>query len=346
MTTLFEETDSTNPPSPSLELLDTSGIKNELDDAQARKLPTNTSTTSGTQHGNVTVSRNNGNNNGQHNIGDTFASFVNESNQLPGDVRVVHVQAVAEDNNHQNVTVPPNVSSAATLYTVGGGAGQISQVITPSDGTNLNTVTVDSQDASRYAAYYPVQSNDSNQGASQFYVMMSPQDVIPVTGNNAPRIIAPRSQSLTQLGDGTFTVETSDEGVPVQFRKVETTRTLRDERRRATHNEVERRRRDKINTWIMKIAAVIPDCQMDQSKQGTSKGGVLSKALDHIIKLRGENDRMHETIKEQERILVENQVLRQQVEKLRQENAILQANLQLRQAEHIHVEQQKTMEAE
>lgn len=96
----------------------------------------------------------------------------------------------------------------------------------------------------------------------------------------------------------------------------------------------------------MKIAAVIPDCQMDQSKQGTSKGGVLSKALDHIIKLRTENDRMHETIKEQERILVENQVLRQQVEKLRQENAILQANLQLRQTEHLHVEQQKAMEGD
>ena len=95
---------------------------------------------------------------------------------------------------------------------------------------------------------------------------------------------------------------------------------------------VERRRRDKINTWIMKLAAVVPDCQMDQSKQGPSKGGVLSKSLDHIIKLRAQNDRMAETIKEQERILVENQVLRQQVEKLRQENALLQAqNIQLRQ---------------
>lgn len=98
---------------------------------------------------------------------------------------------------------------------------------------------------------------------------------------------------------------------------------------------VERRRRDKINTWIMKIAAVVPDCQMDQSKQGTSKGGVLSKALDHIVKLRQENERMRENMKEQERVLVENQVLRQQVEKLRQESSNLQAhlNLQLRQNE-------------
>lgn len=32
----------------------------------------------------------------------------------------------------------------------------------------------------------------------------------------------------------------------------------RDDRRRATHNEVERRRRDKINHWIMKLGSLIP----------------------------------------------------------------------------------------
>lgn len=39
MTTLFEETENTNPPSPSLGLLDTSSLKNELD-APARKVTT------------------------------------------------------------------------------------------------------------------------------------------------------------------------------------------------------------------------------------------------------------------------------------------------------------------
>lgn len=42
----------------------------------------------------------------------------------------------------------------------------------------------------------------------------------------------------------------------------------RDERRRATHNEVERRRRDKINTWIMKLAKLVPQCSGDHSKYG------------------------------------------------------------------------------
>lgn len=52
MTTLFEETDSTNPPSPSLELLGTPSIKNELEEPHGRKLPVNTSSANGTQHGN------------------------------------------------------------------------------------------------------------------------------------------------------------------------------------------------------------------------------------------------------------------------------------------------------
>lgn len=40
----------------------------------------------------------------------------------------------------------------------------------------------------------------------------------------------------------------------------------RDDRRRATHNEVERRRRDKINNWIMKLSKIVPECQSDNSK--------------------------------------------------------------------------------
>lgn len=40
----------------------------------------------------------------------------------------------------------------------------------------------------------------------------------------------------------------------------------RDDRRRATHNEVERRRRDKINNWIMKLSKIIPDCSQDTGK--------------------------------------------------------------------------------
>lgn len=55
--------------------------------------------------------------------------------------------------------------------------------------------------------------------------------------------------------------------------------------RRQQHNEVERRRRDKINTWINKISKVVPDCSDDHTKQGQSKGGILAKAYEYILEL-------------------------------------------------------------
>lgn len=73
----------------------------------------------------------------------------------------------------------------------------------------------------------------------------------------------------------------------------------RDDRRRATHNEVERRRRDKINHWIMKLGSIIPvnglvpgsgatdesgaECSNSTAtSEGQSKGGILSKACEYI----------------------------------------------------------------
>lgn len=47
----------------------------------------------------------------------------------------------------------------------------------------------------------------------------------------------------------------------------------RDDRRRATHNEVERRRRDKINNWIAKLGKIIPDCNTNASTNGSGSSG-------------------------------------------------------------------------
>uniref|UniRef100_A0A8B9XU23 Upstream stimulatory factor 2 n=1 Tax=Bos mutus grunniens TaxID=30521 RepID=A0A8B9XU23_BOSMU len=112
------------------------------------------------------------------------------------------------------------------------------------------------------------------------------------------------------------------------WRKIDGTRTPRDERRRAQHNEVERRRRDKINNWIVQLSKIIPDCNADNSKTGASKGGILSKACDYIRELRQTNQRMQETFKEAERLQMDNELLRQQIEELKNENAVLRAQLQ------------------
>ncbi|XP_072281686.1 upstream stimulatory factor 2 isoform X5 [Pyxicephalus adspersus] len=143
------------------------------------------------------------------------------------------------------------------------------------------------------------------QAGGQFYVMMTPQDVIPA---GTQRTIAPRTHPYSPKMDGN--------------------RTPRDERRRAQHNEVERRRRDKINNWIVQLSKIIPDCNTESSKTGASKGGILSKACDYIRELRQTNQRMQETYKEVERLQMDNELLRQQIEEQKNENTLLRAQLQ------------------
>ncbi|KAM9512438.1 upstream stimulatory factor 2 isoform 6-T16 [Salvelinus alpinus] len=152
-------------------------------------------------------------------------------------------------------------------------------------------------------------TSDPAQAGGQFYVMMTPPDVLQ-TGTQ--RTIAPRTHPYPEKMDGP--------------------RTPRDERRRAQHNEVERRRRDKINNWIVTLSKIIPDCNIDSTKTGavshSSKGGILSKACDYIRELRQNNQRLLDSVKEVERVQVDNELCRQQIEELKNENALLRAQLQ------------------
>lgn len=140
--------------------------------------------------------------------------------------------------------------------------------------------------------------------AGQFFVMMSPQEVLQ---GGAQRSIAPRTHPYSPKSDGP--------------------RTTRDEKRRAQHNEVERRRRDKINNWIVQLSKIIPDCSMESTKSGQSKGGILSKACDYIQELRQGNMRLAEELQTLEQLQVDNELLRQQVEDLKNKNHILRAQL-------------------
>uniref|UniRef100_A0A8C7U1A1 Upstream stimulatory factor 1 n=1 Tax=Oncorhynchus mykiss TaxID=8022 RepID=A0A8C7U1A1_ONCMY len=136
-----------------------------------------------------------------------------------------------------------------------------------------------------------VQASDTHLSQStptgQLYVMMSPQEVL--TGANQ-RSIAPRTQPYNA--------------------KSEVPRTSRDDKRRAQHNEVERRRRDKINNWIVTLSKTIPDCNIDPTKSGQSKGGILSKACDYIQELRQNNLRLGDDLSTLDRLKMDNQLLR------------------------------------
>ncbi|CAB1315833.1 unnamed protein product [Coregonus sp. 'balchen'] len=127
----------------------------------------------------------------------------------------------------------------------------------------------------------------------QLYVMMSPQDVL--GGANQSKSEPPR--------------------------------TSRDDKRRAQHNEVERRRRDKINNWIVQLSKTIPDCTLDATKNGQSKGGILSKACDYIQELRQSNARLGEDLENLERLRMDNQLLRQEVDDWKTKNQMMRSQL-------------------
>lgn len=138
----------------------------------------------------------------------------------------------------------------------GGVTYRVVQVAAAPEGTEaasgqvVTTAALVGQQVAQAIISSPFAATTANGGSSptaeggQFYVMMSPQDVL----QTAPRTLAPRSHSFSSKSEGN--------------------RTARDERRRATHNEVERRRRDKINNWIIKLSKIIPDCSSDLNKSG------------------------------------------------------------------------------
>ncbi|KAL5019859.1 hypothetical protein ScPMuIL_002751 [Solemya velum] len=215
--------------------------------------------------------------------------------------------------------------TAQVVTTAGYPAGAaVAQAVIQSPFSNGGSPTPDNQTEPRYT-YYPTGSGEgavttqaaevttATMGAvaatgGQFYVMMSPQDVL-----QGQRNIAPRTGYTPKMEGG---------------------RSTRDDRRRATHNEVERRRRDKINNWIVQLSKLVPDCAQDHNKQGqvripaSSKGGILAKACDYITELRTANVRMSESLKETERLSVDTELLRQQCEELKNDNNILRAQLQ------------------
>lgn len=211
-------------------------------------------------------------------------------------------------------------SSSGTRAIQAGSQPALAQVIqTPYN--SEDTAAGEGQSGETRFTYFPASAMSETNGSAgtsenqslqstantggQFYVMMSPQDVLQGVSQ---RTIAPRTHQFAP--------------------KIDAVRTARDDRRRATHNEVERRRRDKINNWIVKLSKLVPDCTMDQTKQGQSKGGILMKTCEYIDDLKTANSKMAESLKETERLSVELEILRQQVEELKNENTLLRAQLQ------------------
>ncbi|XP_046383242.1 upstream stimulatory factor 2 isoform X4 [Ischnura elegans] len=212
-----------------------------------------------------------------------------------------HAQGLLDASGNVQYQFRTDSGQAATV------TYRVVQVASPGDSTEVLPQIVSSSSGFSSPSPQGVQAVLTSPINGQFYVIGSPQDVF---GTPSQRSLAPRAGQLESRGSSCH--------LPLQ----------RDERRRATHNEVERRRRDKINHWIVKLSKIIPECAPDHAKQGQSKGGILAKACEYIMELRNSNQRLGECIKENERLTMDVEMLRQQGEELRRENILLRAHLE------------------
>ncbi|XP_050344326.1 upstream stimulatory factor 2 [Nymphalis io] len=109
---------------------------------------------------------------------------------------------------------------------------------------------------------------------------------------------------------------------PMQNKAI--TAKKRDDKRRATHNEVERRRRDKINSWITKLAALVPNSGLPDT---ASKGGILAKACDHITELTEKQKKLEKLEVDNDKLVLEVLRLNQELTELRKENTSMRVQL-------------------
>jgi len=163
----------------------------------------------------------------------------------------------------------------------------------------------------------------------QFYVIGSPGDLLGAGALNQ-RSIAPRT--LTLEGHLPTSKQVDSKGSSI------TDKIARQEKignRRATHNEVERRRRDNINHWIMKVGKLIPQendddpLTMNGNKQALSKGGILAKACEYLTEIRDTNNFLRESLADKDEIVEQNMRLQSENQKLQLEVAQLRSQLNM-----------------
>jgi len=175
--------------------------------------------------------------------------------------------------------------------------------------------------------------------SGQFYVIGNPSEVTTASGVSAGRVLAPKTTltiatTTTAAAAPTHSALGAVSDPPGSAGGI-TNNSRRIDRRRATHNEVERRRRDTINAWIMQLGKLIPDLDMDdQDKSGPpkggalSKGGILAKACDFVTEITEDNKTLLKRVKELEHVADDHERLLTTIEDLREENSLLKQRLE------------------
>ncbi|KAM7440424.1 Upstream stimulatory factor2 [Porites harrisoni] len=90
-------------------------------------------------------------------------------------------------------------------------------------------------------------------------------------------------------------------------------------RRRIVHNEVERRRKDKINSWIFKLADVVPQCKWGKQ----SKNIVLEKTVEYVTQVNEQLKTFGDLQQREQKLAQEVQQLKNQLGNITKENKLL-----------------------
>eukprot|EP00128_Syssomonas_multiformis_P003877 Colp12_sorted_trinity150504_noHs@434 len=119
------------------------------------------------------------------------------------------------------------------------------------------------------------------------------------------------------------------------------------ERRRESHNEVERRRRDNINSCINKLAEMVPDCATQKSMK-LNKGLILKKTASYIKDLQDKNESLQRALEERDSHDHPDEYvksLKMKVEELTKMNEMYRRQLQEQAEINAHNKRPRTMES-
>ncbi|CAH2008914.1 unnamed protein product [Acanthoscelides obtectus] len=224
-----------------------------------------------------------------------------------------------EDGNvdHLSPQTLLETSEPEVQYTVRPQEGMITYRVVQVDDPNVEAAVphIVTTGATGYSNASPVPQVLTSNINGQLYVIGNAAEVFGT--QTGTRAIAPRS-SITD------SIIESNSSIVSSIKK-------RDERRRATHNEVERRRRDKINNWITKLASIIPESPNDIKGSGhydgQSKGGILAKACDYITDLKHIHEKYEDLLREHKEALERLEYEHQKNIELEKDNRLLKALL-------------------
>lgn len=204
-------------------------------------------------------------------------------------------------------SVVENTMSNETILTekANGAECEIEEIEAEDDNVQYHLYTVNRGDSTMM--YKVLQVNDNNRVNNEFSIATPVNNTVqvltsPLNGqlyllsnnsnivtSDSARAVAPRVAKLQIEGPqniitGVKKVKLFDIIVPfIIIRELyyiyirELCYAQRDERRRVTHNEVERRRRDKINNWISKLGKLLAECDQNVNKEGDAKANFESQ---------------------------------------------------------------------